>query len=101
VDALKESHPPWRLFPPAEVAQALADSYLFHMQKVWETTSLALLRIAAAAWVRFEPRPLSPGQITSSFGSRAIDNPKLKEFLEANLNRKFLIGPHLPGIFPC
>jgi len=52
------------------------------------------MRIAAvAACVRFEPRPLSPGQITSNFGSRTIDNPKLKEFLETNLNRKFFNWP--------
>ncbi len=53
------------------------------MQKVWETTSLALRLIAAvAAWVSFEPRPLSPEQITSGCESRPLDNPKLKEFLE-------------------
>ena len=60
------------------------------MQKVWETTSLELMLIAAvAAWARFEPRPLSPEQIISNFESRTIDNPKLKEFLETNLNPKF------------
>ena len=46
--ALKESHPPWRLFPPAKVAQAPVYSYLL-MQKVWEKTSLALMLIAAVA----------------------------------------------------
>jgi hypothetical protein len=64
------------------------------MQKVWETTSLALMLIAAvAACVRFEPRPLSPEQITSNFESRKLNNPKLKEFLETNLNRKFFNWP--------
>jgi len=64
------------------------------MQKVWETTSLALMRIAAvAACVRFEQRPLSPEQITSNFESRTRDNAKLKEFLETNLNRKFFNWP--------
>ena len=64
------------------------------MQKVWETTSLALRLIAAvAACVRFESRPLSPEQITSNFESRTIDNPKPKEFLETNLNRKFFNWP--------
>ena len=64
------------------------------MQKVWETTSLALMLIVAvAACVRFEPWPLSPGQIASNFGSRTIDNPILKEFLETNLNRKFFNWP--------
>jgi hypothetical protein len=63
---------------------------------------LALMLIAAvAARVRFEPRPLSPEQITSNFESLTIDNPKLEEFLEIILNRNILIGPHLPGIFPC
>jgi hypothetical protein len=64
------------------------------MQKVWETTSLALMLIAAvAAGVRFEPRPLSPEQITSNFESRTIDNPKLKEFLETILKREFFNWP--------
>jgi len=64
------------------------------MQKVWETTSLALTLIAAvAACVRVEPRPLSPEQITSNFESRTIDNPKLTEFLETNLNPKFVNWP--------
>jgi hypothetical protein len=89
-------------FPPAKVAQAPAYSYLSLMQKVWETSSLALMLIAAvAACVRFEPRPLSPEQITSNFESRTIDNPKRKEFLETNRTVHFFIGPHLPGIFPC
>ena len=86
---LKESHPPWRLFPSAKVAPAPAYSYLFYipMQKVRDTTCLALMPIAAvAACVRFEPRPRAPEQITFNFESRMIDNPKLKEFLETNLN---------------
>ena len=66
----------------------------FFMQEVWETTSLALMLIdAVAAGVRFEPRPLSTEQITSNFESRTMDDPKLKEFLETNLNRKFINWP--------
>ena len=58
------------------------------------------MRIAAvAACVRFEPRPLSPGQITSNFESRTLDNPKLKEFLETNLNGKFFNWPASSGDF--
>lgn len=72
------------------------------MHKVWETTSLALMLIAAVAtYVRFEPRLLSPEQLTSNFEGRTLGNPKLKEFLEINLNRNFLISPNLTGIFPC
>jgi hypothetical protein len=68
------------------------------MYKVCETTSLELMLIAAvAAWVRFEPRPLSPEQITSNVESRTIDNPKLTEFLETNLNRKFSHWPASSG----
>jgi outer membrane protein, heavy metal efflux system len=64
------------------------------MEKVWETTSLAVRLIAAvAAGARIAPRPLSPEYITSKFESRTIDNPKLKEFLETNLNRKFFNWP--------
>jgi hypothetical protein len=51
------------------------------MEKVWELIPLALMVIAAvAAGVRFEPRPLSPEQITSNFESHKPDNPNLKEF---------------------
>ncbi|MFA4903770.1 MAG: L,D-transpeptidase [Desulfobaccales bacterium] len=46
-----------------------------------------------AACVRFELRPLSPEHITSNFGSRTLDNAKLKEFLETKLNRKFFNWP--------
>jgi hypothetical protein len=64
------------------------------MEKVWETTSLAFMFIAAvAAYSRFEPRLLSPEHITSNFESRTKDNPKLKEFLETNLNHKFFNWP--------
>ena len=52
-----------------------------------------MLSAAVAACIRFEPRPLSPEQITSNFGSRMIDTPKLKEFLETNRNRKFFNWP--------
>jgi hypothetical protein len=64
------------------------------MQKVLETTALALMLIAAmAACAGFEPRPLWPEQITSNFESRRLDNPKLKEFRETNLNRKYFNRP--------
>jgi hypothetical protein len=33
------------------------------------------------------------GQITSNFESRMVDDPKLKEFLETNLNRKSFNWP--------
>jgi hypothetical protein len=53
----------------------------FFIQKVGETTALALMLIAAMeACDRIEPRPLSPEQITSNFESRTLDNPNLKEF---------------------
>jgi hypothetical protein len=68
---------------------------LFRMEKVWETTFMALRSIAAAAaCVRFEPE-----RITANFESRAPENPKLKEFLETNLNRKFFNRPASPGNF--
>ena len=43
--------------------------------------------------MRFEARPLTPELITSNFESRTIENPKLKEFLRTNLNRKFFNWP--------
>ena len=68
------------------------------MQKVGETASSALMLIAAvAAWVRVEPRPLSSEQSTSNFESRTIDNPKLTEFFETNMNRKFSHWPAYSG----
>ena len=58
-----------------------------------------MLIAAVAACVRFEPRPQSPEQITSNFESRTIDNPKLKESLATNLNRKFFNWPASSGDF--
>ena len=52
-----------------------------------------MLVAAVAACVRFEPRPLSPEPIISNCESRKPDNPKLREFLETNLNRKFFNWP--------
>ena len=60
-----------------------------------------MLIAAVTAGVRFEPRPLSPEQFTSNFESRTLDNPKLKEFLETNLNRKFVNWPASSGDFSC
>lgn len=61
---------------------------------------MALRRIAAAAaYVRFEPGPLSPEHITANFESRTPDNPKLKEFLATNLKRKFFNRPASPWDF--
>ena len=58
-----------------------------------------MLIAAVAAGVRFEPRPLSPEQITPNFESRTIENPKLTEFLETNLNPKFVNWPASSGDF--
>jgi hypothetical protein len=62
---------------------------------------MALRRIdAAAVWVRCEPGPLPREHITSNFESCTPDNPKRKELLETNLNRKFLFNrPASPGDF--
>jgi hypothetical protein len=99
--SLKESHPPWRLFPPAMVAQAPVYSYIYFipMRKVWETTFMALRLIAAAAGIRFEPGPVSPEQIASNCGSRTPDHPELKEFLATNRKRKFFNWPASPRDF--
>ena len=52
-----------------------------------------MLIVAVAACVRFEPQPLPPEQIAFNFGSRTLDNAKLKEFLETNMNRNFFNWP--------
>jgi hypothetical protein len=52
-----------------------------------------MLMVAVTACVKFEPRPLGPEQITANFASRTLDNPKLKEFLETNLNLNFFNWP--------
>jgi hypothetical protein len=49
-----------------------------------------MLTAAVAACVGFELRPVSPEPRKPNFASRRIESPKLKEFLEANLNRNFL-----------
>ena len=48
---------------------------------------------AVATWARGKPRPLAPEHITSNFESRTLDNRQLQEFLETNLNRKFIKWP--------
>jgi hypothetical protein len=88
------------------MGQGCAGAFLFlsffyiYMQKVWETTSVSLRLIAAAAGCgRFEPGPLSLEQITTNFESRSADNPKLKGFLETNLDRKIFHWPASPRDF--
>jgi hypothetical protein len=68
-------------------------------KKVWETMSVALMLIAAAC-VSLEPESLSPEHSTSNPESRMPGNPKLKEFLVINLNRKFFNWPASPWHFP-
>ena len=58
-----------------------------------------MLIAAVAACVRFEPRPVSLEQFSSNFEGRTLDNFKLKEFLETNLNRKLFNWPASPWDF--
>jgi hypothetical protein len=75
------------------VAQAAVYSYLFFIYPNAKGLGDNLPGINAIAavpvYVSFEPRPPSPEQITANCGSRTIDDPKRKEFLETNLKRKF------------
>src|ERR1017187_4947397 len=43
--------------------------------------------------VRFQPQPLSPAERSARLGSRSLDNPGLKVFLEKNLNRELSTWP--------
>jgi len=60
-----------------------------------------MLIVAVAGCVRFEPQPLPPEQIAFNFESPTLDNPKLKEFLETNLNRRFFNQPASSWDFSC
>jgi outer membrane protein TolC len=46
-----------------------------------------------AGCARFEARPLSPEQTARQFEARTLDDPQLKEFLEANLKRDLADWP--------
>ncbi len=48
-----------------------------------------LLMLALAGCARFKPQTISPAQIAASFDSRDLSNPRLRNFLERNLNRQF------------
>jgi len=52
-------------------------------------TVLSLL----AGCARFEARPMSPEQTARQFEARTLDDPQLKEFLEANLKRDLADWP--------
>ncbi len=52
-----------------------------------------MLNGAVATGARGKPRPLAPEHITANFASRTPDNRQLQEFLETNLNRKFIEWP--------
>jgi len=46
-----------------------------------------------SACVKYHPQPISPSQTASSFESRTLDNPSLKEFIEANLHHEVTPWP--------
>ena len=53
--------------------------------KYWPAI-IALGLVAGCA--RFHPQPLSPAETAAGLESRSLDNPRLKAFLEKNLNRE-------------
>ncbi len=48
----------------------------------------ALSHVALAGCVRYHARPLSPAGTAQAFGSRTLDNPALREFIEASNGRR-------------
>jgi outer membrane protein TolC len=57
------------------------------------STWLLAALILVAGCASFHPRPLSPAQSAAVLENRRLNDPKLKEFLEANLNRKISPWP--------
>ncbi len=56
---------------------------------IW--SSIAALLTAGCA--SFHPRPLSPAQTAAALEDRRLDDPKLKDFIEANLHRQLTSWP--------
>lgn len=57
------------------------------------STWLLAALILVAGCASFHPRPLSPAQSAAALEDRRLNDPKLREFLEANLNRKISPWP--------
>jgi len=58
------------------------------MWKNFPKTAIAFaVIILLAGCAKFQPQPLSPAQTASALEDRRLDDPKLKEFIEANLHR--------------
>jgi outer membrane protein, heavy metal efflux system len=62
-------------------------------KQAWLLIVLSIAAILAAGCASFHLRPLSPAQNAAALEDRRLDDLKLKEFLEASLNRKISPWP--------
>ncbi len=59
------------------------------MWKNFPQTAIALaVIILLAGCAKFQPQPLSPAQTAAALEDRRLDDPKLKDFIEASLHRQ-------------
>ena len=71
------------------------------MRKNLPQTAVALaIIISIAGCAKFQPQPLSPAKTASVLEDRRLDDLKLQEFLETNLNRKIAPWPPRSWDFP-
>ena len=68
--------------------------YGFYEKRPANTVILLLALLLAAGCTKFQPQPISPAETAAAFESRTLDNPRLKDFLEKNLQLE--MGPGLP-----
>jgi len=57
------------------------------------TGPIILMAIALAGCVRFQPQPLSPENVASSFEQRSLTSDEFRLYAETNLHRAFLTWP--------
>jgi len=58
------------------------------MSPILKVIGLALVLVAAAACVRFHPKPVVPAKVMEDFEARRIDAPELRDFLLSNQDTK-------------
>lgn len=75
---------------------AAGKNFMRHLAIFTLTVTLALI----AGCASFHPRPLSPARTAAALEDRRLGDPKLKEFIETNLNCKLTSWPPRSWDFP-
>jgi cobalt-zinc-cadmium efflux system outer membrane protein len=78
-----------RGFLPGRAASAFATCGGGHIPVpavlCWAVVAGIVAVVTAAGCVHYSPRPLPPEQLVASFADRRLDDPRLREFLDAHL----------------